>query len=429
MKQFYIHKKFARDNYRVVDGKIEYNKEDSELYLCSEKGNTYSIDKDGFISIVQKLDKLEVVTLKVGVPNAYCDYSNILQQLDDKCRDILGNHYIIELNIITITKKTYMTNRNIFEDYFLGRYELYVSVNDIDEYGKDFCLFEYSDGFLNNIEKITENFGMQLNKLRQGRELRRKPFVLKDGKYPCVLSNYFASSIIHECIGHLSEMDIYKKYILGKTERNYYECLSDIVIRDIGNDDKQSGLIPVPMNYDDEGNECRNIKIFCNKRFNVQLTDELVAAREKILNTGNARFGYLKMQKMIRMRNTYIEAGQNTLDELIKSINKGLYLVYPDLACVLPNSHFEMKVLTGYWIENGRITSPIETVYVHSYTRKLLESISMISNNFKWYGSRCFKKGEEVYVGVGSPEMKVDLFVTHESTIESLLKGTKIYEK
>ena len=44
----------------------------------------------------------------------------------------------------------------------------------------------------------------------------------------------------------------------------------------------------------------------------------------------------------------------------------------------------------------------------------------MISNNFKWYGSRCFKKGEEVYVGVGSPEMKVDLFVTHESTIESL---------
>ena len=118
MKQFYIHKKFARDNYRVVDGKIEYNKEDSELYLCSEKGNTYSIDKDGFISIVQKLDKLEVVTLKVG-SKAYCDYSNI-PALDDKCRDILGNHYIIELNIITITKKTYMTNRNIFEDYFLG---------------------------------------------------------------------------------------------------------------------------------------------------------------------------------------------------------------------------------------------------------------------------------------------------------------------
>ena len=55
-----------------------------------------------------------------------------------------------------------MTNRNIFEDYFLGRYELYVSVNDIDEYGKDFCLFEYSDGFLNNIEKSQRILGCNL---------------------------------------------------------------------------------------------------------------------------------------------------------------------------------------------------------------------------------------------------------------------------
>lgn len=422
MKMSFVKKLFIRNCYNVQDGQIIVRDEAQETYLCTKNGNTNLICKEEYLCSIQAFKNFETDCFKYGRENDNLDYTNLLKRIDSECRQILECNYSIELNIYKILKHTYLVEQKVCEEYFLGRYEIYISTTGQDAQGDEFSMFEVLDGFTDEIEMMLIYLKKKIKKLQQTREERKNPHIVEDGKYVCILSNYFSALLVHECIGHLSELDIYNKYIEKRGAKNKYECIPEIVIKDIGAMDDNNEIVPCPLKYDDEGNICINVNIFCNQEFTNKLTDEVSSKEANIINTGNARLGYLESKKMIRMRNTYLQAGKDTFDKMIQSIDRGLFLIYPDIGCVLPSSYFEMKVLTGYWIEKGKIINPIETIYASSNTEQVISSISMISDTVEWFGTRCFKKGEEVYCGTGAPMLKLDLDIRHRSLIQKKQK-------
>ena len=141
------------------------------------------------------------------------------------------------------------------------------------------------------------------------------------------------------------------------------------------------------------------------------IQDKLNAHLMGVAPTGNARRESYAHLPMPRMTNTYMLAGTSTPEEIIASVDKGIYA--PNFGggqVDITSGKFVFSTSEAYLIEKGKITSPVKGATLIGSGVEAMQQISMVGNDLaldKGVGV-CGKEGQSVPVGVGQPTLKLD---------------------
>jgi TldD protein len=161
---------------------------------------------------------------------------------------------------------------------------------------------------------------------------------------------------------------------------------------------------------DDEGEPTARTVLIENGILRGYLTDYLNARLTRSRRTGNGRRESYKHVPIPRMTNTFLLAGQESEDEILKSVKRGLYAVQLYGGEVdVTNGEFAFSASEAYLIEEGRITAPLKGVTLRGNGPEVLRQISAVGNNLKLDSGVgvCGKAGQGVPVGMGQPTIKI----------------------
>jgi TldD protein len=127
--------------------------------------------------------------------------------------------------------------------------------------------------------------------------------------------------------------------------------------------------------------------------------------------TGNGRRESFAHMTLPRMTNTYMRAGSRAPEEIIASVEKGLYAVnFGGGQVDITSGKFVFSASEAYLIENGKIGAPVRGATLIGNGPDVLQRVSMVGNDLKLDGGvgTCGKEGQSVPVGVGQPTLRID---------------------
>jgi TldD protein len=203
------------------------------------------------------------------------------------------------------------------------------------------------------------------------------------GDYPVILSPIVTGVFTHESFGHKSEADfmigdekMIKEWAIGT------KVASEMVsIVDEGMSFMSTGYCPI----DDEGNIKKKTYLITKGILTGRLHSSTTAMALEEENTGNARGMNFEFEPIVRMTNTYIENGHQSLEELIRPIKKGLYI--KDFYHGSGLSTFTIAPSKCYLIVDGKISDPIKVAVISGSVFETLNNIEGIANDFTVYSS------------------------------------------
>ena len=227
------------------------------------------------------------------------------------------------------------------------------------------------------------------------------------GVYDVVIDPHLAGVFIHEAFGHLSEADfIYENERMMEQMANGRRVgCDDLCIIDDGSIEGLTGYIPV----DDEGITPGPAHLVKNGVIRAHLHSRETAYRMDEEPTGNARAISSTAQPIVRMTNTYIANGPNSLDEMLEAAEGGLY-VADALGGQTNLEMFTFSAGYGRLIKNGRPGRLFRDVMLSGNTFQTLANIGMIGNDRAMFGGLggCGKKGQApLPVSFGGPHLLV----------------------
>lgn len=232
--------------------------------------------------------------------------------------------------------------------------------------------------------------------------------VPKGGEMPVVLEAGGSGILLHEAIGHTFEADFNRKgESIFSDKMDQQVCADFVNVVDDGTNLANRGS----LNIDDEGNATEKTYLVKNGILSSYLHDRLSAAHYQLPPTGNGRRESFRHKPMPRMRNTYMENGPHKKEELIASVEKGIYVnSFSNGEVNIGAGDFTFYVKSGYLIENGKLTQPIKDVNLIGNGPQALAAISMVADDLKFDNSTwsCGKSGQSVPVGIGMPSVKVN---------------------
>ena len=127
--------------------------------------------------------------------------------------------------------------------------------------------------------------------------------------------------------------------------------------------------------------------------------------------TGNGRRESFAHMTLPRMTNTYMRAGTRAPEEIIASVDKGLYAVnFGGGQVDITSGKFVFSASEAYLIENGKIGAPVKGATLIGNGPDVLQRVTMVGNDLKLDGGvgTCGKEGQSVPVGVGQPTLRVE---------------------
>lgn len=227
----------------------------------------------------------------------------------------------------------------------------------------------------------------------------------KAGYHDIILSRDLTGMLAHEAVGHTVEADgVLGGSIAGL--RLGTQVASEIVtLMDYANK-TPGGDAHCHMIVDDEGTLCKDVTIIKNGILNSLMHSRQTARNLGGEACGNTRASQYYDEPMIRMRNTAIAPGNDTLEDMIASIDDGYYLVGNENGSGALNGEFIIVTSLGYHIKNGKIDYPIKGTTVSGTAFDLLKTVSMIGKEQGWrFGGMCGKK-QRIETSNGGPEIK-----------------------
>ncbi len=227
------------------------------------------------------------------------------------------------------------------------------------------------------------------------------------GEMEVVLAAGSSGILLHEAIGHGMEADANRKGIsifADKIGKPVAEKFVSIV------DDGTNPGIRGSINVDDEGNPSEKTYLVEDGILRSYMHDRISASYYKVKPTGSGRRQSFRYPPMPRMRNTYMLNGPHTRDEVIGSVNKGLYCeAFSNGEVRIGVGDFTFYVLSGYLIENGKLTQPVKDINLIGNGPEVLSRVVMVADDLKMArgGWTCGKNGQMVPVSMGLPTVKV----------------------
>ncbi|EHO45287.1 metalloprotease TldD [Haemophilus sp. oral taxon 851] len=228
------------------------------------------------------------------------------------------------------------------------------------------------------------------------------------GLMPVVLGAGWPGVLLHEAVGHGLEGDFNRKessLFTGKIGEQVTSPLCTIV--DDGTIENRRGSLTI----DDEGVPSQCNVLIKDGILQGYMQDKMNARLMGVAPTGNGRRESYAHLPMPRMTNTYMLAGQSQFDDLIASVEQGIYAPHFGGGQVdITSGKFVFSTSEAYLIEKGKITKPVKGATLIGSGIEVMQKISMVADKSELdLGiGVCGKEGQSVPVGVGQPALKID---------------------
>jgi len=227
------------------------------------------------------------------------------------------------------------------------------------------------------------------------------------GEFPIVIARGYGGVFFHEAIGHSLEADgIRKKTSVFWDKLGQPIAAPGVTLLDDGTWKGGWGAV----NVDDEGQPGRKTVLIDKGTCAAFLQDKLSSGLMKMERTGNGRRQSFRFPPIPRMTNTYLLAGAAEPADIIRSVDKGIYISKIGGGNVDPTTgRFVFSVSEGSMIEAGKVTKPLKGIMLMGSGQDVLKNISLVGNDMLVIGGgTCGKDGQGKPVGFGNPTLKVD---------------------
>ena len=228
------------------------------------------------------------------------------------------------------------------------------------------------------------------------------------GTMAVVLGPGWPGVLLHEAVGHGLEGDFNRKGSSAFSGRIGEQVASELcTVVDDGTISNRRGS----LNVDDEGHPSQYNVLIENGILKGYMQDRLNAGLMGVARTGNGRRESYAHLPMPRMTNTYMLAGPHSPEEIIASVDKGLYAVsFGGGQVDITSGRFVFSASEAYLIEGGKVTRPVKGATLIGNGPETMTRISMVGNDLEldWGVGTCGKEGQSVPVGVGQPSLRVD---------------------
>ena len=228
------------------------------------------------------------------------------------------------------------------------------------------------------------------------------------GNMPVVLGPGWPGVLLHEAIGHGLEGDFNRKRTSAFSGRLGERVAAEsCTVVDDGTLPGRRGS----LNIDDEGTPTSCTTLIEKGVLVGYMQDKLNARLMKHAPTGNGRRESYAYTPMPRMTNTYMLPGDRDPDEIIASVERGIYA--PNFGggqVDITSGKFVFSASEAYLIEKGKKTRPIKGAMLIGSGPEVLTRVSMVGNDLELDPGIgvCGKDGQSVPVGVGQPTLKID---------------------
>ncbi len=257
-----------------------------------------------------------------------------------------------------------------------------------------------------------EYFQGELAPRRIGEQAAREALILLEaadapaGEMPIVLSPGHSGVLIHEAVGHLVEADFNRRKTSVFWNKSGRKVGSELVT--IYDDPTIPGFRG-SYSVDDEGTTPRKTLLIENGVVREFLQDRLSAKLMKRPLTGHGRRQDYTCPPIPRMANTYIAAGGEAPEDIIRSVRKGFYVSSLSGGQVEDSGKFTFSVSLGYLIEGGRLTAPVKQATLIGSNIEILKRIDRVGADLEFglQTGTCSKEGQDVPVTDGCPTLRI----------------------
>ena len=228
------------------------------------------------------------------------------------------------------------------------------------------------------------------------------------GTMTVVLGPGWPGVLLHEAVGHGLEGDFNRKGSSAFSGRMGEKVATPAcTVVDDGTLPNRRGSLSI----DDEGTPTECTMLIEEGKLVAYMQDRQNARLMGTRSTGNGRRESYAHLPMPRMTNTYMLPGPYDPNEIIESVDKGLYAVsFRGGQVDITSGKFVFSASEAYLIEKGRITRPVKGATLIGNGPEVLTRVGMVGNNLEldWGVGVCGKNGQSVPVGVGQPTLRVD---------------------
>lgn len=226
------------------------------------------------------------------------------------------------------------------------------------------------------------------------------------GEMPVILGNGFGGVIFHEACGHPLETEALRRKatpFAGKVDQLVaHPCVTAI----------DDGTIPHAwgsLEIDDEGTPTRRTTLIENGVLRNYLSDRVGATECGVPLTGSARRESYKYAPVARMRNTFIDAGTSSLDDMLQACGNGLYAVRMGGGSVNPaTGEFNFAIEEAHLVRDGKVGEAVRGATLIGKGHEILPRIRMVGSDLEFAPGTCGASSGLVPVCVGQPTLLVD---------------------
>jgi TldD protein len=228
------------------------------------------------------------------------------------------------------------------------------------------------------------------------------------GAMTVVLGPGWPGILLHEAVGHGLEGDFNRKGTSAFAGRMGQKVASELVtVVDDGTLANRRGS----LNVDDEGTPTGRTVLIEKGILRGYMQDRLNARLMGMTPTGNGRRESYAHPPMPRMTNTFMLAGEDAPEDIIRSVRRGLYAVtFGGGQVDITSGRFVFSASEAYLIEDGRVGAPVKGATLIGNGPEALTRVSRVGRDLaldEGVGT-CGKDGQSVPVGVGLPTTRID---------------------
>ncbi|MBQ3000693.1 MAG: TldD/PmbA family protein [Oscillospiraceae bacterium] len=225
------------------------------------------------------------------------------------------------------------------------------------------------------------------------------------GVMPVAIGNGFGGVIFHEACGHgleASSVAYGQSVFAGKLGQQIANPKVTAI---------DDGTIPNAwgsINIDDEGTPAKKNVLIEKGVLKSYMIDKFNGRRMGMESTGNSRRQSFAYTPTSRMTNTYIAEGEDNNDDIIASMEYGLFAKEMGGGSVSPmTGEFNFAVQEGYMVRNGKVCEPVRGASLVGKGNQVIMDIDMVGKNMEMGQGMCGSSSGSVPTNVGQPMIRV----------------------
>jgi TldD protein len=230
------------------------------------------------------------------------------------------------------------------------------------------------------------------------------------GTFPVIFHPSITGLLAHEAIGHNAEADHVwsgESILAGKLGQEIASPLVTIY------DDPTTPGAYGSYEFDSEGTPGEKKAIIEKGVLRNYLHSLETASRFDVRPNGSARAEDHGSRPIVRMSNTYVAPGESSFEDLLKGVERGIYLMEGHWGYVfVEKGKFTCHAGEARMIENGALGEPLRDVSVSGFTLEALKNIDMVASDFEMdMPGVCGKEGQGAATDAGGPHIRISALV------------------